>query len=77
MSLTLSILDAKTKRPLTQLERLNGSVVTVGDVKDKIAAQFAVYYKGMNLKGSITTPQSCLGSPFHKNSGSTKMFSFQ
>ena len=50
MSLTLSILDAKTKRPLTQLERLNGSVVTVGDVKDKIAAQFAVYYKGMNLK---------------------------
>lgn len=43
--LTLSILDAKTKRPLTQLERLNASSVTIGDVKDKIAAEFAVYYK--------------------------------
>merc|ERR1711920_189121 len=67
MSLTLSILDAKTKRPVTQLERLNAQAVTVGDVKDKIAAQFAVYYKDRQSlksdpKGKALSDESTLAS---------------
>merc|ERR1712123_425018 len=67
MSLTLSIIDAKSKRPLTQVERLNPATSTVGDVKDKIAAQFSVYYKDRQAlknepKGKMLSDDTTLAS---------------
>lgn len=45
MSFTIEIIDAKSERKITTLERVP-KTGTVGDVKDRIAKLYSRYYKG-------------------------------
>ena len=45
MSFTIEIIDAKSERKITTLDRVP-KTGTVGDVKDRIAKLYSRYYKG-------------------------------
>ena len=48
MSFTIEIIDAKSERKITTLDRVP-KTGTVGDVKDRIAKLYSRYYKGKIL----------------------------
>ena len=45
MSFTIEIIDAKSERKITTLDRVP-KTGTIGDVKDRIAKLYSRYYKG-------------------------------